>query len=135
MDPVSTPPSKSLSSSIEPVVRVTSALCEYIVRERKGVSDAIYTYDTKMHYFIYALSIFQSIGRRLEIHGNHGLDNLLDFEHLGFGNSLHVGKLASRRMSHALDGVISSVIELLNIVGGNSMLLKTLECLIADRHL
>lgn len=47
----------------------------------------------------HSLSIFEGIGSRLEIHGNHGLYNLLDFEYLGFGNALDVGQLTNRGMS------------------------------------
>lgn len=42
------------------------------------------------------LAVFQGIGGRFEFHGHHGFDQLFEFGHLGFGNSLDVGEFTNR---------------------------------------
>jgi hypothetical protein len=76
------------------------------------------------------LAIFEGIGGRFEIHGHHGLHQLLQLQNLGLGNAFDIRQLPDGGMRHRLDRVVSSRIELLDVIGGNPVLLQHIERLV-----
>lgn len=69
------------------------------------------------------LSILQSIGSSLKIHGDHGLDNFFQLDHLGFGEASDFGEFTHRGVGYGFDGVEAGIVEFLDVVDGYSVFL------------
>ena len=155
MEAVSTPPSKSLSISTDPVESVTKFLlslsgkCHLV---RGGIKN--HTPQAQEFHAFFLLSIFQCIGSTLEFHRNHTLDDLLQLGDFGFRDALDIGKLSTCRVgnlkdvqkvfldragnegafsskpqTYRFDRVISRHLQFLNIICRNPVLLQDLNAL------
>ena len=83
----------------------------------------------------HGLAILESVRGRLEVRGDHGLDNLLDLEDLGLGDALDVGQLADGGVGDGLDGVVAGILKLLEVVGVDPVLGEAVQSLEGDSDL
>ena len=81
------------------------------------------------------LAILEGVGGRLEVGRDHRADDPLDLEDLGLGDALDVGELADRGVGDRLDGVVSGILQLLDVVGVDAVLGEAVEGLEADSDL
>lgn len=84
---------------------------------------------------LYALSIFQSVSGRLEVHGHQRFGQFFELENFGFGNALDFGQFADSRVSDTLDGMIAGLLQFGNVGSGNPVFLQRVECLIRNSDL
>ena len=83
----------------------------------------------------HGLAILEGVGGRLEVGGDHGLDNLLDLEDLGLGDALDVRQLADGGVGDGFDGVVAGILQLLEFVGVDPVLGEAVQGLEGDSDL